>query len=72
MFVNVKAKKRQQTLECRPSSLLSAAQLRKDESLGVVQEKTCFNPSKGSRIQLSTPITIDTHDWFTCTREVLC
>ena len=82
MFVAVRAKKRQQTLECRPSSLLSAAQLNKDLRLcsritkdsgtrdeilqefhlSVVQEKTCFNSSKGSRIQSLAPTVIDTHN----------
>ena len=75
MFVVVRAKKRQQTLECRPSSLLSAAQLNRDFHLScrifdsgtrvfhlsVVQEKTCFNSSKGSRIQSLAPTVIDTH-----------
>ena len=47
MFVDVKTEKRQQTLECHPSSLLSAVQLNRVQRLSVVREKTCFNSSKG-------------------------
>ena len=47
MFVDVKTEKRQQTLECHPSSLISAVQLNRVQRLSVVWEKTCFNSSKG-------------------------
>ena len=52
MFVNVKTEKRQQTLECHPSSLISAVQLNRGKTqilsvLSVAWEKTCFNSSKG-------------------------
>lgn len=47
MFVDVKTEKRQQTLECHPSSSLSAVQLNREETLSVVREKTCFSSSKG-------------------------
>lgn len=47
MFVDVKTEKRQQTLECHPSSLLSAVQLNREETLSVAWKKTCFNSSKG-------------------------
>jgi len=63
MFVNVKTEKIQQTNECHLSLLLSAVQLNKVQRLSVAQEKTCFNFSRGGRIQLSTPIVTDTHYW---------
>jgi len=63
MLVAVKTEKRQQTLECHPSSLLSAMQLNRVQRLSVAWEKTCFNFSKGGRIQLPTPIVTDTHYW---------
>ena len=72
MLVAVKTKKRQQTLECHPSSLLFAMQLNRGQSLSVAWEKTCFNFSKGGRIQLPTRIVTDTHYWLTCARETIC
>ncbi len=63
MLVAVKTEKRQQTNECHLSSLLSAVQLNKVQRLSVVQEKTCFNFSRGGRIQLPTPTVTDTHYW---------
>ena len=62
MLVDVKTEKRQQTLECHPSSLLSAVQLNRVQRLSVVREKACFNSSKGGRMQSLTPIAIDTHN----------
>lgn len=62
MLVDVKTEKRQQTLGCHPSPSLSAVQLNRVQRLSVVQEKTCFNSSKGSRIQLLTPIVVGTHN----------
>lgn len=47
MFAEVKKEKRQQTSECHLSSLLSAVQLNKEETLSVAQEKTFFNSSRG-------------------------
>ena len=47
MFVDVKIEKRQQTLECHPSSSRSAVQLNKEETLRVARKKTYFNSSKG-------------------------
>ena len=64
MLVNVKTEKRQQTLECHPSSSLSAVQLNRVQRLSVAREKTCFNSSRGGRIQLLTPIVADTHYQF--------
>jgi len=61
MLVTVKTEKRQQTEECHPSSLLSAIQLNRVQRLSVVWKKTCFNPSKGGRILLPSPIVVDTH-----------
>ncbi len=72
MLVAVKTEKRQQTLEYHPSSLLSAMQLNRVQRLSVAWEKTCFNFSKGGRIQLPTPIVTDTHYWLTCVRETIC
>ena len=46
--------------------------LNREETLSDLQKKTCFNSSKGGRIQLSTPIVADTHYWPTCTRETIC
>ncbi|NGX44143.1 MAG: hypothetical protein K1060chlam3_00306 [Candidatus Anoxychlamydiales bacterium] len=63
MLVAVKTEKRQQTNECHLSLLLSAMQLNKVQRLSFAQEKTCFNFSRGGRIQLSTPIVTDTHYW---------
>ena len=73
MLVNVKTEKRQQTLECHPSSLLSAVQLNKEETLSVAQEKTCFNFSKGGLDYFRNlqPKMIE-HNWSVCAREALC
>jgi len=35
--------------------------LNREETLSDSQKKTCFNSSKGGRIQLLTPIAVDTH-----------
>jgi len=43
-----------------PCSMLR--DLNKVQRLSDSQKKTCFNSSKGGRIQLLTPIVIDTHN----------
>lgn len=75
MLVTVKTEKRQQTLGCHPSPLLSAVQLNRVQRLSVVQEKTCFNFSKGGRSVLghfSKRSERVAHNWFVCTRRTSC
>jgi hypothetical protein len=42
-----------------PCSVLHV--LNRVQRLSALQKKTCFNSSKGGRIQLPTPIVVDTH-----------
>lgn len=46
MFVDVKTEKRQQTLECHPSSLLSAVQLNRVQRLSVARKKPVLTPRR--------------------------
>ena len=73
MFVDVKAEKKINTpwdATLVPRSVLR--DLNRVQRLSDSQKKTCFNSSKGGRIQLPTPIIVDTHNWSICTRRTLC
>lgn len=65
MLVAVKTEKKINTpwdATLVPCSVLR--DLNRVQRLSDSQKKTCFNFSKGGRIQLPTPIVADTHYWF--------
>ncbi len=64
LFVEVKKEKRQQTTVCHLSTVHSAVQLNREETLSVEQEKTFFNSSRGGLVGCCMPhfTMINEHD----------
>jgi hypothetical protein len=64
LFVEVKKEKRQQTAVCHLSTVLSAVQLNRVETLSVEQAKTLLNSSRGGLVGCCMPhfAAVDEHN----------
>jgi len=61
VLVDVKAEKNIHTQGCHPSRRLCGSVVKREETLGALNFKTRFNPSREGRIRVATPTPCYTH-----------